>query len=245
MSMADRAVELLTRNLSRRDTVSPEEKSLLASLRKRVQTFHKGVEIISQHSRPSTSCLLVAGMTARSVLLADSRRQLTALHVPGDFVDLHALLLRTMDHSIVALDEVTVVFVPHEDLIAITREAPHLTRLLWLCTAIDAAIHREMMTSIGRRSPASRLAQVICEIYLRMEVIGQLAGNVFSFPLTQTELSDLLGLSVVHTNRTVQDLRATRLISWQGSTMTVHDFDALCRFSRFDPTYLNLVSEPR
>jgi CRP-like cAMP-binding protein len=170
---------------------------------------------------------------------------LTALHVPGDFVDLHALLLRKMDHSVMALTECRVVFVPHPDLVAITENAPHLTRLLWLSTTIDAAIQREMIASVGRRTPLQHLAHTICELYLRLEVVGLAESGKFRFAITQSELADVLGLSLVHTNRTVQDLRATGLVQWSQTDVQITDMDRLTRLAGFDPTYLNLSSEPR
>src|SRR5690606_4693181 len=114
--------------------------------------------------------------TARAVLMADGGRQFTTVHVAGDFVDLPALLLRQMDHSVVALSDCTVVFVPHADLVTITEQAPHLTRLLWLATMIDGAIQREMVASLGRRTPLQHLAHLFCELYLRLEIVG-LAAN--------------------------------------------------------------------
>ncbi len=239
------AIDQLCRSLLRRDHLDSEERSILAGLRQVEGHFKKGSDIIAEHSRPAASCLLVSGLTARAISLADGRRQLTALHVPGDFVDLHALLLRKMDHSVMALTDCRVVFVPHPDLISITEKAPHLTRLLWLSTTIDAAIQREMIASVGRRTPLQHLAHTICELYLRLEVVGLATGGNFRFAITQSELADVLGLSLVHTNRTVQDLRATGLVQWNQTEVHVSDFDRLARLAGFDPTYLNMSSEPR
>jgi CRP-like cAMP-binding protein len=239
------AIDQLCRSLGRRDQLDPDELLMLAGLRQQSQVVAKGGEIIEQHSRPSSSCLLVSGLTARAVTLADGRRQLTALHIPGDFVDLHALLLRTMDHSVTAVTDCTVVFVPHPDLIAITERSPHLTRLLWLSTTIDAAIQREMIASVGRRRPLQHLAHTFCELYVRLEVVGLAADGRFSFPVTQSALADVLGLSLVHTNRTVQDLRATGLVSWNQVEVVITSFPRLAKLAGFDPTYLNLQVEPR
>ncbi|MEO3385333.1 Crp/Fnr family transcriptional regulator [Mesorhizobium sp. CAU 1741] len=239
------AIDILCRSLSRRDTLLPEEMDLLARLSQRPAQYAKGAEIIAEHSRPPASCLLVSGFAARAVSRANGKRQLTALHVPGDFVDLHGLLLRVMDHSVVALSDCTVVFVPHGELRAISETAPHLTRMLWLSTTIDASIQRKMTALLGRHTPLQRLGHLICELYLRLEAVGLAANGRFRFPITQSELSDILGLSLVHTNRTVQELRATDLVAWDHTNVTVRDFDALARATGFDPTYLNLTPEPR
>lgn len=245
MTQLTLAMEQLCRALGRRDRLSSDELSTLGELRQVEALFKKGSDIIAEHSRPSSSCLLVSGLTARAITLADGRRQLTALHVPGDFVDLHALLLRKMDHSVMAMTDCSVVFVPHQDLVAVTEKAPHLTRLLWLSTTIDAAIQREMIASVGRRTPLQHLAHTFCELFLRLEVVGLAEGGRFRFAITQSELADVLGLSLVHTNRTVQDLRATGLVHWNQTDVQIADFDRLSRLAGFDPTYLNLSSEPR
>ncbi|MBU0585325.1 MAG: Crp/Fnr family transcriptional regulator [Alphaproteobacteria bacterium] len=239
------AIELLCRALSRRDGLSPEEIELLASLTQKKATFAKGTELISAHSRAYSSCLVTSGLTARAVMLEDGRRQLTALHVPGDFVDLHALLLKVMDHSVVAMTNCSAVFIPHADLTALTEKAPHLTRLLWLSTTVDAAIQREMIASIGRRTPLKHLCHLICELYLRFEVVGLAESGRFQLALTQSDVADVLGLSVVHTNRTIRALRATGFVSWRNFDIEIKDFERLADLAGFDPTYLSLVSEPR
>lgn len=239
------AMEMLCRALSRRDQLHASEVEILAALTQKQVHFGKGEELISAHSRVTSSCLVTAGITARAVMLEDGRRQLTALHVPGDFVDLHALLLKVMDHSVVAMTTCTAVFVPHADLTRLTEKAPHLTRLLWLSTTIDAAIQRETIASIGRRTPLKHLSHLICELYLRLEVVGLAADGRFQLSLTQSDIADLLGLSVVHTNRTIRNLRATGFVSWKGSDLEIRDFDRLADMAGFDPTYLSLVSEPR
>ncbi|MGE0500877.1 MAG: Crp/Fnr family transcriptional regulator [Rhizobiaceae bacterium] len=238
-------IELLYRSLRRRDRLSDDELDILSKLTQKAASYGRGAEIIADRSRPSSSCLLVSGLTARAVFLPDGRRQLTAIHVPGDFVDLHALLLKTMDHSVIALTSCAVVFVPHPDLIEVTEKAPHLTRVLWLSTTIDAAIQRELIASIGRRSPLQRLAHLICELFLRLDTVGLATGGSFAFGITQTDLADILGLSLVHTNRTVQELRATGLVTWNQAEVAIADFDRLAKLGRFDDTYLNLNAEPR
>lgn len=239
------AIDLLCRALSRRDALYDEELQILSSLVRRNARYTKGAEIIAEGSRPTWSCLLQSGWAARALHTASGARQITALHVPGDFVDLHGFLLKQMDHSIVALSDCEVVFIPHANLQTISEEAPHLARLLWLSTTIDAAVQRKMTALIGRHTPVQRLCHLFCELYLRLDVVGLATDGRFRFPLTQTELADILGLSVVHTNRTVQDLRATNLAMWTESEVFIPNFDKLAEFAQFDPAYLNLQSEAR
>lgn len=237
--------QALITSLSLRDEVSSEEAALIDSLAMRRKTLRRGEELVAQHSQPAESCLVLAGFTAREVVLADGKRQITALHIPGDFVDLHALLLKVMDHSVVALTDCEAAYVPHRELLRVIDRAPHLGRLFWLSTVIDAAIQRAWITSSGRRSATAHLGHLICELYQRLSAAGLARDGVFSFPVAQTELADALGFSLVHVNRTLQELRATGFITWKGSTITIVDFDGLATLSQFDATYLNLIKLPR
>lgn len=239
------AIELLIANLRQRDELTASEIELITALRPRTVSFERGTEIVAEGSRPQWSCLLQQGLAARAVSRPNGSRQLTALHIAGDFIDLHGLTLRRMDHGVVALTPCDVVFVRHEEIRSITERAPHLTRLLWLLTTVDAAMQRQMTALLGRHTPLERLGHLLCEMYVRMNVVGLAQDDRLDFPITQTVLADLLGLSVVHTNRTVQDLRATGFVAWEHHEIWLRDLPRLKKLSGFDPTYLSLQCEPR
>jgi CRP-like cAMP-binding protein len=238
-------LQALITSLSLRDDVSLEESALIEGLAMRRRVLRRGEELVAQHSQPSESCLVLSGFTAREVLLDDGKRQITALHIPGDFVDLHALLLKVMDHSVVALTDCEAAYVPHRELLRVIDRSAHLGRLFWLSTVIDGAIQRAWITSSGRRSATAHLGHLICELYLRLSAADLAGDGSFAFPVAQSELADALGFSLVHVNRTLQDLRATGFVTWKGSIITITDFDGLAALSQFDPTYLNLVKLPR
>jgi CRP-like cAMP-binding protein len=228
-----------------RDSLSGEERELLERLPHRRRSFHRNEEIVQAHTFPKESCIVVSGMAARAVYVENGGRQLTAVHVPGDFVDLHAFLMKVMDHSVIALGECNVIFVPHEQLTQISETQPHLTRLFWMVTVVDAAIHRSWLTCIGRRSPEQHIAHLFCEVYLRLETVGLAKDMTFEFPVTQAEMADMLGLSVVHVNRTIQQLRGRGFVNWDGLVVTIENFGKLAEFAEFDPTYLSLIKTPR
>jgi CRP-like cAMP-binding protein len=232
-------------SLSRRDTVSAEEESILAGLVDRVESFRAGEDVVLEDSRPSESCLMLSGFSARSHVLYDGERQLTALHLPGDFLDLHSLLLKVLDHGVVALTNCQIARVPHDRLRKVSQEQPHLTRLLWMSTVIDAAIHRAWIVAMGRRSAVGQLAHLLCEVYLRLEAVQLTDGNEFDFDVTQGEVADMLGRSTVHVNRTLQFLRKKGLVVWRGTRVTIEDWERLQEIADFDPTYLSLRKEPR
>lgn len=238
-------MEVLSAFLSRRDDLGEEERNQLEQAVSRVREFAVDQDIVVEGSRPTESCLVLEGFTARYKLLGDGKRQLTAFHIPGDFVDLHSFLLKTMEHGVVALTPTRIAVVPHATLERLTRQFPHLTRLLWLSTLIDGSIHREWLVSIGRRSGAARIAHVFCELFLRLQVVGRTKPNSFRLPITQAELGDALGMSVVSVNRGLQELRDANLATWRGSVVTIADLQRLEEFADFDPRYLNLEREPR
>lgn len=228
-----------------RDQLSDEEARVLEDAVRTVRDVGPDQDIVSEGSRPTESILLMEGFAARYRDLASGKRQITAIHVAGDFVDLHGFLLRKMDHGVISMTPCKIASVPHERLREITEKHPHLTRILWLSTLIDAAIHREWLVSMGRRSSVAHLAHLICELFLRLEKVGHADNDSFRFPITQTELGDVLGLSTVHVNRSLQELRATGAVTWRGELITINDWDRLREIAEFDPTYLNLMNEPR
>jgi CRP-like cAMP-binding protein len=235
----------LIRYLECRDEVSDEEKHALQELPWRIKTFAANETIIRQGSIQTDSCLLLEGFAARSQGLADGTRQFTAVHIAGDFVDLHAFTLKIMDHDVMSIKACTVAFAPHNSLKKLTENLPHLGRLLWLSTTIDAAIQRAWIVSMGRRSARDRMAHLICELFTRLKLVGLVKGNSFELPITQIDLADIMGLSAVHANRTLQTLRRELAVTWEGQTITIRDWDQLRSLAQFDPTYLNLEKIPR
>ncbi len=238
-------LESLYLNLGQHDALSEEEKGLLAGAMTVELDFATGQDIVSEGSRPGYSTLIIEGLAARYKVLEDGGRQFTSLQVPGDFVDLHAFLLKTMDHGIIALSPCRVIAADHSRLRAITEQAPHLTRLLWLDTLVDGAIHREWIVAMGRRSKTSHLAHLVCELFVRLQVVKQTNGMSFRLPLSQAELADVLGLSIVHMNRVIGALRRLGVIGWANYMVTILDWQRLVEIAEFDPTYLSMNREPR
>lgn len=228
-----------------RDELDEEEKQIILGMGERPQRRAAGSEIVEEGSSPTTSCLVLEGYAVRFHLLDDGGRNISALHIPGDFVDLHSLLLSPMDHGVAALSDCTVAFVPHKTLIGLTHTHPHLSRLLWLSTLIDAAMHRRWLVAAGRLSALGRVAHFICEVFVRLKTVNRVDGNSFWLPMTQTHLSDAMGLSVVHINRTLQELRRRGFILWESGTVEILDWEGLRDAAQFDQNYLNLHQTAR
>jgi CRP-like cAMP-binding protein len=235
----------LIRKLEHFDGLSDDERQLLEGAVVRSKAVNKGEDIVREGDRPTESILLLEGFAARYNLLRNGRRQITALHVPGDFVDLHSFLIKKMDHAVLAITPCSVGFVPHDVLREISENHPHLARLLAVNIAVDAASHRQWIVAMGRRSALEHTAHLLCELFARLRAVGLTDDDSFKLPLTQAELGDTLGLSTVHVNRVIQDLRKEGLITWRGETLVINDWERLQELAEFDPTFLSLEVEPR
>ena len=234
---------MIERHLMRlraRDTVSPEEEEAIRDAVGEVRTFPADRTIIHAGQPLEFSTMLLDGIMCRYKDLSDGQRQITELHVAGDFVDLHSFTLKRLDHNIMTLTPCRVAPVAHEKLQKITEQHPHLTRLYWFSTNLDAAIHREWEVSLGRRTAISRLAALFCELRVRLEIVGLTDGLSYDLALTQTDLAECLGLTAIHINRTLKELRSQGLVQFKGGRVDITDWDGLARVAEFDPAYLYL-----
>ena len=234
--------EYFVRYLEQRDELSPQELERLRGIRTEHASFAAGEVIVPAGTSPTRSCMMLRGIAARSNRLVGrpDHRVITALQVPGDFVDLHAFVLAGLDHSIIAVGPVEVEFVGHEELVEITQNFPHLTRLLWMATLIESSIHRQWLVAAASLRSSAHLANLLCEIYTRLKAVGAASGWQFQLPLLQRELADILGYSPIHVNRAVRDLRDRGLIRWTGPDISIVDWKGLATLARFDPSYLDL-----
>jgi CRP-like cAMP-binding protein len=231
--------------LRARDDISEEEENALAEAISGTREVAAGRVIIRAGAPVSESTLLVDGVVSRYKDLPNGERQIQELHVTGDFVDLHGFLLKRLDHNIGAITDCLIATVPHDRLERITRELPHLTRMLWFSTVLDAAIQRETILSIGRRDALSRIAHLMCELCTRLGVAGRCDGHRFALALTQTDLADATGLTSVHVNRMLKQLREQELMTFRNGEVQIHDWDGLARVAQFDGDYLHLERIPR
>lgn len=196
--------------------------------------------IVHAHDELSTSTLLLEGFLCRYIDDRKGLRQLVALHVPGDFVDLHGYPLRTLDHDVGSLTSAKIAMVPHAALDFIVRQMPVLTRKLWYSTLLDAAMHRAWLFRLGRLDAMGRVAHFLSETNVRLEAVGLSDGNRFAFGITQTDLAEICGLTSVHINRVLRDLRENGLCTFRAGVVDISDRAALARRGEFDPHYLYL-----
>jgi CRP-like cAMP-binding protein len=232
-------------NFEQHDQLSEQERRVLEGAIAHTRSIGRGEDMVREGDRPKESLVLLEGFAARYKLLRQGKRQITSLHIVGDFVDLNAFYLKILDHAVLALTPCRIGVVPHGALREITENHPHLGRLLSLNIAIDGAVHRQWLAMAGRASAHMRFSHLLCELFQRLQSVDQAEGRRFCLPLTQQTIGDMLGLSTVHVNRTLQGLRAEGLVSWVGGVVEILDWERLQQVAEFDPTYLNLVKEPR
>ena len=232
------------KKLRQRFEISPEEESAIRRVFAGTRKIGPDKVLIREGQPLNESLLLVSGWLARSKDLAGGERQMTELHVTGDFPDLHGFTLKRLDHDVVTLSECTIGIAPHDRVRDLTERYPRLGRIYWFTTNMDAAIHREWALSLGKRSAISRMAHLFCELYARLDVVGQTRGGCYDFPLTQRELSECLGLTAVHANRTLQELRRRELITLESRQVAILDRAGLESVAEFNPAYLYLDRRP-
>lgn len=238
-------IDRLLQKFCARDTLTEQEEQVLRDAMGEVREVAAG-RVIVRAGMPLHECiLLVEGFVCRYKDLADGQRQIQEIHVPGDFLDLHSFLLKRLEHNVGALTDVVIAAFPHEGLHKISETHPHLTRGLWFSTLLDAAINRESILSIGRRTALARIAHLFCELNVRLELVGIAADGRFALPLTQSDLADATGLTSVHVNRMLKKLRDDKLLTFRGSVVVIHDWQGLQRVAEFDPGYLYLERRPR
>ncbi len=233
----------LIRKLESIAPLTPDEKAALLRLPLRLKTVAAHQDIVCEGDTPSESCLIVAGFACRYILTAEGKRQILSFHIAGDIPDLQSLHINVMDHSLATLAPSSLAFIQHDDLRALMRSHPRLGDLLWRDTLIDAAIFRQWMVGLGRRDAYGRIAHLLCELLVRLRAVDLVEDHAFTLPVTQAELGDAFGLSTVHVNRVLQDLRRDGLITLHSGSLKVLDWDGLQKAGEFDPTYLHLVKK--
>ncbi|WP_424137930.1 Crp/Fnr family transcriptional regulator [Roseomonas chloroacetimidivorans] len=234
----------LVRKLEQFTRLASSEKQLLDELAASgVRQIGAREDIIREGDQPQVLNLLLSGWACRYKHLEDGRRQIIAFFLPGDLCDSHVFVLREMDHSVGALTPVTFAQIPRRRVEEVSLAYPRITQALWWESLVSTAVQREWTVSLGQRDALERMAHLLCELFLRLRGVGLTDGNRCEFPLTQSELADAMGLSTVHVNRTLQEMRAANLIVLKGKTLVIPDLEALQLAAQFNPNYLHLGRE--
>ena len=236
----------LIRKLEQFTHLSGEDTAVLdLAASERVRRFSPREDIIREGDRPRDVNLFLTGWACRYKQLEDGRRQIVAFFLPGDLCDHNVFILREMDHHIAALTPVTVAELSQESFERITLGHPRILQALWWETLVNASVQREWTVNLGQRDAAERMAHLFCELFVRLRGVGLTEGDGCEFPLTQADLAEATGMSTVHVNRTLQELRGRGLLILKGRRLTIPDLDGLMAAGLFNPNYLHLGHDGR
>jgi CRP-like cAMP-binding protein len=223
-------------------SLSEAEREALANLPMQVSDFDARQDIVRERDRPTRCFAVLDGIAAAYKMTDEGRRQVTAYYVPGDVPDFQSLHLEVLDCSIGAVTTLRIGSVSHNAIRGMFNEYPRLADAFWRTTLIEGSLAREWMLNNDRREAYARIAHLFCELMIRMDAVGLVSDQSVPLSVTQIELGDALGITPVHVNRVLKELRDKNLITLNGGTLTIHDWDKLVEVAEFDPTYLHLRS---
>jgi CRP-like cAMP-binding protein len=233
---------VLAAMLRRLNTVTGLDEADIAAIRALpiiVRQWEAGRPIVSDGDRPTECCLVIEGFCVRAKTTVDGQRQILSIHIPGDIPDLQSLHLHRMDHDLIPVVPSTLGLISHASLRDLTRTRPNVAEKFWRDTLIDAAIFREWIVNVGQRPADSRLAHVVTELRCRLAVVGRTAGATFEMPLTQEQIAEALGITPVHANRVIRQLREAKIVDISRGRVMVLNEAKLAQLAQFDDRYLH------
>jgi CRP-like cAMP-binding protein len=232
----------LLNRLDRTAVLTSADKQLLADLPLTVRNVAAGAAIVPAEE---PQCILVVnGFACGSKRVGAGRRQITSLFVPGDIAGLNGLLLPGSDDNLSALGPAVIASLPFQALEEMLDHSPRLAQAFWRQSFIEAAILREWIASLGRREALARVAHLICELVVRLQAVGVAKDHSFNICWTQMDVADACGISAVHANRVVQELRRLELVEWDAKHLRVRNWDALAKIGEFSDDYLQHYVRP-
>jgi CRP-like cAMP-binding protein len=221
-------------------TLTDDERQALETLPMQVNVIKDDQDLVREGDRPTRSCVILSGFTATYKITGEGKRQIVSFGIAGDIPDLQSLHLKTLDISIGTLTPCRVGFIQHEALREICTRYPRIAAAFWRETLIEGAIFREWVLNVGRREAYNRMAHVLCELLVRLRAVGLAEDHGCNLPITQGEFADAMGITTVHVNRVLQQMRAEGLIELKGDRLNIPNWEQLKQVGDFDPTYLHL-----
>jgi CRP-like cAMP-binding protein len=226
-----------------RSLLTNEEKNAVLGLHGHSAQVQSNRDFVKLGEQTDCACLIVAGYVGRFDQNSNGERQITALHIPGDMADLHSVVQPEATSALQALSTATIIRIPHSQFRATAAAYPAVAEALWRDCMVDASILAQWVVNLGRRDARARIAHVLCEMAVRLGVAPAKGEIMFPFPVTQTQLGDVTGLTAVHVNRMIQSLRREGLADIRHNA-TIYDWDALVRAGDFDADYLQTNVKP-
>ncbi len=231
----------MARKLGAFVALSETEYAVLDGLHKRRRTFVPGRDLVHQGHSDQAAYILMSGWACSYKLLPNGERQIIDFQIPGDFLGLRSVMLHISDHSIEPVTTIEVTEVNKADLLEAFANTPRLAMAVLWAASRDEAMVVEHLVSVGQRNAAQRMAHFLLELGARLSLVGIGSREGYPCPLSQYLLADALGLSSVHVNRVLRQLREAQMVTFRDGVVKFLDYRRLVEFADFEPTYLDQV----
>jgi CRP-like cAMP-binding protein len=225
--------------------LDPVEQQAILALPHNVRRLEAGTYVVREGEETKHACLLLSGFAFRQKTTGDGARSINAVHMKGDIVDLQNTLLGVADHSVQALSQAEIAFIPRDAIVKLAFDKPRVGMAMWYDTLVDASIFREWILNVARRDARARIAHVLCEFGVRLEALGLGDRSSYQFPMTQEQLADVTGLTSVHVNRSLMAMESDGLLTRTQRYVAVADWQRLREVGDFDEAYLHLALADR
>ena len=219
--------------------LSDAEVALLTDATRHWRKYTAGQDLIREGDTPGFVFVVLEGWAIRYKILPDGTRQIISFLMPGDFCDMHVAVLAEMDHSIGTLTPATIVTLSREQIEHLTAISSNLTKAFWWTQLVDEGVLRATIVSMGRRSSLARVAHLLCELSLRMRNIGLVGAEPYEMPFSQIVLADAVGLTPVHVNRVVSELRRAGALEVTPATLIIASLSRIAEIAGYDDNYLH------
>jgi CRP-like cAMP-binding protein len=227
-----------------RSALTPDEQRAILSLVGETQRVAARRDIVSPDEVVTSACLVARGLVARYDQMLDGRRQITSFYIPGDMCDLHSVVAPKASWSITAVSPATIIRISHNELRELCIRSPAIGLAFWRDGTADASVFAKWVGNLGRKNAKARIAHVMCEMGMRTEAAGLGTRTSFELRATQEQLGEATGLTPVHVNRTLQEIRGQGLLTFRNGQVEISDWDALTSLAEFCPDYLMLEGPP-
>ena len=235
------SLQPLIEKLVYRSHLDADDRAAILALPFTLRRMERAQFLVRERELATHSCVMLSGYSIRSKLTATGDRQIVAIHMKGEVVDLQNSLLKVADHSVQMLTAGKVARIPREEVIQLTLDRPRVAHAMWIDTLVDASIFREWITNVGRRDARTRVAHILCEFSIRLRVAGLGEDTRYELPMTQDQLADATGMTSVHVNRTLKALEKEGLIERPNPrSICIGDWRKLAQVGDFDTNYLHL-----
>ena len=240
MTLQDAALRLYASRLASRSFLTETEERAILGLTGSMKEVKGHADVVSYGDAVTHCCLVVEGCVGRFGQSRDGTRQITSLYIPGDLAGLPSVMSPSSGWGLVALKGATVLQIAHDSIRSIAARNPGVAEALWRDCIADESISSKWLVNVGHKEALPRLAHFLCEMAVRYERIGRGDKKSFLLPITQVDIGEANGLTSVHVNRMIRDLRLQSVATIHAAIVTIHDWGKLASIGEFDPTYMLL-----